>query len=70
MSTAEVYDLRVRRRPLIPPTPPRAPDDMTAFGRMVAMRKSAIATWGQRIDPRSLAPDVRAQFETRKEALQ
>ena len=48
MSTAEVYDPPVSRRPLIPPTPPRAPDDMTAFGRMVAMRKSAIATWGQR----------------------
>jgi hypothetical protein len=28
----------------------------------------AIATWGQRIDPQSLDPDVRAQFETRKEA--
>ncbi len=28
----------------------------------------AIATWGQRIDPNALDPDVRAQFETRKEA--
>jgi hypothetical protein len=28
----------------------------------------AIATWGQRIDPQSLDPDVRALFETRKEA--
>jgi outer membrane protein assembly factor BamB len=28
----------------------------------------AIATWGQRIDPGSLEPDVRAQFESRKEA--
>jgi hypothetical protein len=28
----------------------------------------AIATWGQRIDPDSLNPDVRALFETRKEA--
>ncbi|HTO65363.1 MAG TPA: cytochrome P450, partial [Bradyrhizobium sp.] len=48
MSTAEVYDLARARRPLVPPAPPRAPDDMTAFGRMAAMRKSAIATWGQR----------------------
>jgi hypothetical protein len=28
----------------------------------------AIATWGQRIDPDSLDPDLRALFETRKEA--
>ncbi len=28
----------------------------------------AIATWGQRIDPNGLDPDVRALFETRKEA--
>src|ERR1700736_6756744 len=36
------------RRPLVPPSPPRAPDTMTAFGRMMAMRDSAIGTWGQR----------------------
>jgi unspecific monooxygenase len=34
--------------PLVPPAPPRAPQTMTAFGRMAAMRKSAIGTWGQR----------------------
>src|SRR3984885_2177982 len=34
--------------PLVPPSPPRAPATMTAFGRMVAMRRSAISTWGQR----------------------
>jgi hypothetical protein len=28
----------------------------------------AIATWGQRIDPDELDPEVRALFETRKEA--
>ncbi|MGB6240253.1 MAG: cytochrome P450, partial [Bradyrhizobium sp.] len=28
--------------------PPLAPDNMTAIGRMKAMRQSAIATWGQR----------------------
>src|ERR1700736_2627536 len=36
------------RRPLVPPSPPRAPDTMTAFGRMMAMRDSAVGTWGQR----------------------
>ncbi|MDP1585442.1 MAG: cytochrome P450 [Bradyrhizobium sp.] len=36
------------RPPLVPPSPPRAPDGMTAFGRMMAMRESVIGTWGQR----------------------
>jgi cytochrome P450 len=48
VSTAEVYDLPPARQPLIPPSPPRASESMTAFGRVVAMRRSAIATWGQR----------------------
>ncbi|MFB9266195.1 cytochrome P450 [Bradyrhizobium erythrophlei] len=48
MSIAEVYDMTLTRRPLVPPTPPRAPDSMTAFGRMRAMRKSPIETWAQR----------------------
>ena len=48
MSLAEAYDVRVPRQPLVPPSPPRAPDTMTAFGRMMAMRESAIGTWGQR----------------------
>ena len=34
MSIAEAYDMPVARQPLVPPAPPRAPDDMTAFGRM------------------------------------
>ena len=38
----------VARQPLVPPSPPRAPDDMTAFGRMAAMRENVIGTWGQR----------------------
>jgi unspecific monooxygenase len=37
-----------RHQPLVPPAPPRAPDTMTAFGRMMAMRESVIGTWGQR----------------------
>jgi unspecific monooxygenase len=32
----------------VPPSPPRAPDNMTAIGRMAAMRVSPIGTWGQR----------------------
>ena len=48
MSIAEAYDMPVTRAPLVPPAPPRAPDTMTAFGRMMAMRNSAISTWGQR----------------------
>ena len=30
MSIAEAYDMPVARQPLVPPSPPRAPDDMTA----------------------------------------
>ena len=48
MSIAEVYDLPVARRPLVPPSPPRAADDMTIFGKVRAMRQSAISTWAQR----------------------
>ena len=48
MSLAEGHDLPFARQPLVPPRPPRAPDNMSAFGRMKAMRQSAIATWGQR----------------------
>jgi cytochrome P450 len=48
VSIAEVYDLPVARQPLVPPSPPRASQTMGPFGRMAAMRKSAIGTWGQR----------------------
>jgi cytochrome P450 len=47
VSIAEAHDLPPRV-PLVPPAPPRAPQTMTAFGRMAAMRRSAIGTWGQR----------------------
>ena len=36
------------RRPIVPPSPPRAPDDMSFLGRVVVMRQNMIATWGQR----------------------
>ena len=48
MSIAEVYDMPVARTRLVPPSPPRAPDDMTALGRMKAIRISPIGSWGQR----------------------
>jgi cytochrome P450 len=48
VSIAQAHDMPAIRRPLVPPSPPRASADMTAFGRMAAMRKSAIGTWGQR----------------------
>ena len=53
MSIAEAHDIAVPDialppTPLVPPHPPRAPQDMTAFGRLKAMRRSAIGIWGQR----------------------
>ena len=48
MSTAEAWDPPVTDKPLVPPSPPRASETMTAFGRMAVMRESVIATWGQR----------------------
>ena len=48
MSIAEAWDMPVTRQPLVPPSAPRAPETMTFFGRLVAMRESVIGTWGQR----------------------
>jgi len=48
VSIAEAWEMPVARRPLVPPSPPRARDNMTAFGKMVAMRESVIGSWGQR----------------------
>jgi cytochrome P450 len=48
VSVVEARDMPLTRQPLVPPSPPRAPSNMTAFGRMAAMRESAIGTWGQR----------------------
>jgi cytochrome P450 len=47
MSIAEVHDLPVTRRRLVPPQPPRAPENMGFLERMRMMRVSSIATWGQ-----------------------
>jgi cytochrome P450 len=48
VSIAETWDISVPRQPLVPPSPPRASETMTALGRMAAMRESVIGTWGQR----------------------
>jgi cytochrome P450 len=48
VSIAEAYDIPAPRAPLVPPSPPRAPETMTVFGRVAAMRKSMIGAWGQR----------------------
>ncbi|SFJ49934.1 cytochrome P450 [Bradyrhizobium sp. cf659] len=36
------------RRPIVPPTPPRAPEGMSFLGRVAVIRQNMIATWGQR----------------------
>jgi cytochrome P450 len=48
VSSAEVYELPVARRRLVPPSPPRPTRELGPLARMAAMRTSAIATWGQR----------------------
>jgi cytochrome P450 len=48
VSIAEAYDTPVTPRPLVPPSPPRASESMTALGRMAAMRVNVIGTWAQR----------------------
>jgi cytochrome P450 len=48
VSIAEAWDSPIMRRPLVPPSPPRASENMSFLGRMMVMRESAIATWGQR----------------------
>jgi cytochrome P450 len=48
VSIAEVWDIPATGQPLVPPSPPRASETMSAFGRLAAMRESVIGTWGQR----------------------
>jgi cytochrome P450 len=48
VSIAEAHDVPVTPPRLVPPFPPRASADLTAFGRMAAMRKNVIGTWSQR----------------------
>jgi cytochrome P450 len=53
VSTAEAWDIPSAIRSstsgrLVPPSPPRAPETMSALRRLTALRESAIATWSQR----------------------
>lgn len=48
MSIAESYDKPAAQKPLVPPSSPRAPEDMTTISRMAAMRRNVISTWGPR----------------------
>ena len=54
MSIAEAYDVPPPRRPLVPPSPPRAPEGMGAISRIRAMRESVLSTWG----PRAYQEDI------------
>jgi cytochrome P450 len=48
VSIAAIDDRPASRAPLIPPTPPRAPENLSALGRLAAIRHNAIASWGDR----------------------
>jgi unspecific monooxygenase len=48
MSIAEAYDMPVARQRLVPPSPPRAPDNMSMLGRIMAIRENVLGNWGQR----------------------
>jgi len=48
VSIADVIDPPVGRPPLVPPFPPRAAESMGLFGRIAAIHKSTIGSWGQR----------------------
>ena len=48
MSIAEIYDTPIARAPLVPPSPPRPPDDMGFFARLKAISISPIGSWSQK----------------------
>src|SRR5262249_43650777 len=51
---AEAYDVPPTRRPLIPPAPPRAPEEMGTFSRIAAIRRNVLSSWG----PRAYQEDI------------
>src|SRR3978361_723390 len=48
VSIAETWEMPRAGTPLVPPTPPRAPDNMSVFGRVMAVPNNAIGSWGHR----------------------
>ncbi|MHC2623613.1 cytochrome P450 [Bradyrhizobium huanghuaihaiense] len=44
------------RRPIVPPAPPRAPDNMSFLGKLAVIRRNMIATWGQRAYEEEVIP--------------
>src|SRR5258708_4748433 len=46
MSIAEAHDMPVTKPRLVPPHPPRASENMTVLGRIMAIRTNAIGSWG------------------------
>ncbi len=54
MSIAEAYDAPAPRQPLVPPSAPRAPDNIGLLGKIALMRESVMATW----EPRAYQEDV------------
>jgi unspecific monooxygenase len=48
VSVAEIFDFPAKRGLLVPPRPPVAPQSMSTFSRMMAVRHNMIATWGAR----------------------
>ncbi|MBR0782693.1 cytochrome P450 [Bradyrhizobium iriomotense] len=44
------------RRPIVPPAPPRAPDNMSFLAKLAVIRRNMIATWGQRAYEEEVIP--------------
>jgi len=48
MSIAEAHDMPITKARLVPPSPARASNNMTTVGRVMAIRKNPLGSWGQR----------------------
>jgi cytochrome P450 len=48
VSIAEAWDIPAKRGPLIPPSPPRADENMSMLGQLMTLRENAMAIWSQR----------------------
>src|SRR4051794_32289272 len=56
MSIADPHDMPGTKARLVPPQPPRASDNMTVLGRIMAIRSNAIGSWGQRAYEEDIVP--------------